>query len=203
MLKLSGSILILLLSGCSGSNEPPPETERASGEAESAPVPRVDKDSAAAAAQDTAVRPAMPGMDHSKMSEPPKAGAAPMAGHDLSRMRPAASSAAGHEGMSMPAGRRRPVADHSRMDMRTGGPARADHSNMPGMNAPRAGNTMPGMQHAISPAPAPGDSAATQKLQELARALMRDPAIVERVESNDSLRRAWQNPAVQKLIRRN
>lgn len=107
-----------------------------------------------------------------------------MANHDMGSMKPAAS----------------PRMDHSRMSMPASRAANADHSAMPGMT--RAAGTNTPMRHDAA-AQQGGADEATEKMRALVRALLSDPAVLRQIERNDSLRRAWQNPAVQKTIKGN
>lgn len=131
---------------------------------------------------------ATPAVDHSKM--PGMGGGArdarPMAGMDHASMpgmtrTPAGASRAPMAGMdhaNMP-GMSRPAA-------RGTAPAQVDHANMPGMVMP-----------AVSATPV---SAGDLKLDSLVSALLNDPAVRQRIQSDSNLKRRWDQAARRTIL---
>lgn len=156
----------------------------------------------------------MEGMDHSKMPDmtAPAPGGGSMAGMDHSKM-PGMGTAPASPGRPV-----RPMAgmDHSNMPgmgaasgsrRRPANPmAGMDHANMPGMVPPSRAATpstppmdhsnMPGMTGAMS-TPA---TAAELKLDTLVAALLNDPIVRQRIQSDSSLKRRWDNAARQTIL---
>lgn len=155
----------------------------------------------------------MEGMDHSKM--PGMAAPAPGSG---------SSARVDHSTMpgmgTAPASPDRPARsmagmDHSNMPgmgasespRRTANPmAGMDHANMPGMGPPSrtATPSMPSMDHPNMPGMTGGMStpvtAAELKLDTLVAALLNDPVVRQRIQTDSSLKRRWDSAAKQTIL---
>lgn len=151
----------------------------------------------------------MAGMDHSKM--PGMGGRAgggdTTAAVDHSKMPGMGGGARGGNAMggmdhaNMPGMTRTPAAG-GRAPM-----AAMDHANMPGMNRPAARATAPAqMDHANMPGmamPAPTAallSAGDVKLDSLLNALLNDSVVRQRIQSDTSLKRRWDEAAKQTIL---
>lgn len=134
----------------------------------------------------------MAGMDHSNMPgmsrSVAKPGAVPTAAVDHAAM--------GHAVPPAPA-RTQPAASQAMAGM--------DHSRMNMPSGVRSAATPSGMDHAAMAArPSAiaefGGDPADDKLSRIVALLVRDSIVVSRINANPDLRRAWQDPAVRRLI---
>ena len=162
----------------------------------------------------------MAGMDHANM---------PGMGADTGRGATASAvdhaNMAGMAGSKTTGTKTTPIAgmDHSKMPGMTapraprGQAAPMDHANMPGMNMAQpsaaqrrrvgtaaAPGAMPAMDHANMPGmtmtTAPAMTVADAKLDTLIAALLRDPVVRQRIESDPTLRTRWDQAAKQTIV---
>ena len=190
MLRSIGFLLAAIAVACGDNDRRQPATESARGDV--------------AAGADSG----MAGMDHSKMPGMADSTATGMEGMDHSKM-PGMTAPA-------PAGGSMARMDHSNMpgmSGASGSPRRPanpmagmDHANMPGMVPPSRAATpsMPPMDHTNMPgmtgAMSTPATAAELKLDTLVAALLNDPIVRQRIQSDSSLKRRWDSAAKQTIL---
>ncbi len=205
--------VVLGLAACQGEDQrnairttsAPAEVTREQAAADSGTISHMDHSAMSAVTDSTRPEPTAPGAHAAHGAAAANQGA-PAPHH--ARVAPGTESATSHSaamaGMdhTRMAAPRTPVApstpgmDHHTMSMPT--PRPHDHETGQAVRRPD-GTPLHGGHAEMTSAPGIVEDDGTAKLRELVSALMRDPVVQQRVQSDPALRELWSNPAVQRF----